>query len=60
MSKMYINGKAIKQQVRIGKFSIWQLDEKDVWIQDEESGEGSQFSGQKIEKDLQKLFDKWF
>ena len=51
-------------KVYIGKFSVSQMSdkegEKDVWIQDEEVGEGGQFNGKEIQEDLQKLFDKWF
>ncbi len=51
-------------KVYIGKFSISQMSDKenetDIWIQDEEVGEGGQFNGKEIQEDLQKLFDKWF
>ena len=51
-------------KVRIGKFWISQMSnsegEKNIWVQDEEGGEGAEFGGAEFEKDFQNLFKKYF
>ena len=51
-------------KVKIGKFTISQMTDKDgeefVWIQVTDSGEGGQFDGRLLEKDFEKMYNKYF
>lgn len=51
-------------KVRIGKFWISQMSnvegEKNIWVQDDERGEGAEFGGKEFEEDFQSLFNKHF
>jgi len=51
-------------KVRIGKFWISQMSnadgEKNIWVQDDEEGEGAEFGGKDFENDFQNLFNKYF